>query len=70
LIREDIQHVEDKLPILGDLPVAGFLFRSKSEVHAKRNLTIFVTARLIDPSGAPINESVDEPVTPIKVPGS
>ncbi|MBU6303056.1 MAG: type II and III secretion system protein [Verrucomicrobia bacterium] len=70
LIREDIQHVEDKLPILGDLPVAGFLFRSKSEVHAKRNLTIFVTARLIDPSGAPINESVDEPVAPVKIPGS
>jgi len=65
LIREDIQHVEDKLPILGDLPFAGFLFRSKSEVHNKRNLTIFVTARLIDPSGAPINESVDGPIQPV-----
>ena len=64
LIREDIQHVEDKLPILGDLPIAGFLFRSKSEVHSKRNLTIFVTARLIDPAGAPINGDNLGPQTP------
>jgi general secretion pathway protein D len=58
LMREDIQHVQDKLPFLGDLPFAGFLFRMESEVRQKRNLTIFVSARLIDPSGSPINEDV------------
>ncbi|MBK8091460.1 MAG: tetratricopeptide repeat protein [Verrucomicrobiaceae bacterium] len=51
LIREDVQDVEDKLPILGDLPFVGRLFRSESEQHYKRNLMIFVTANLIDPSG-------------------
>lgn len=51
LIREDVQDVEDKLPILGDLPIIGRLFRSENEQHFKRNLMIFVTAYLIDPSG-------------------
>lgn len=51
LIREDVQDVEDKLPILGDLPLIGRLFRNEAEQHFKRNLMIFVTAYLIDPSG-------------------
>lgn len=51
LIREDVQDVEDKLPILGDLPFIGRLFRNEAEQHFKRNLMIFVTAYLIDPSG-------------------
>ena len=64
LIREDIQHVEDKLPILGDIPIAGFLFRTEAEVHNKRNLTVFVTARLIDPAGIPINQDLSGAADP------
>ncbi len=77
LIREDIQDVEDKIPFLGDIPVAGRLFRSSVEQHLKRNLTIFVTARLIDPAGMPINgrlkdEPLPEPVPrpPVTAPAS
>jgi general secretion pathway protein D len=51
LIREDVQDVEDKLPVLGDVPIIGRLFRSQVEDHFKRNLMIFVTASLIDPAG-------------------
>jgi general secretion pathway protein D len=51
LIREDVQDVEDKIPVLGDLPFIGRLFRTEAENHSKRNLMIFVTAHLIDPSG-------------------
>ena len=51
LIREDVQQVEDKVPFIGDLPIIGRLFRTKAEEHFKRNLIIFVTAELIDPSG-------------------
>ncbi|MFT5469035.1 MAG: general secretion pathway protein D [Verrucomicrobiales bacterium] len=56
LIREDIQHVQDKVPLLGDIPGAGFFFRSEAEVHSKRNLTVFVTANLVDPAGMRIND--------------
>ena len=55
LIREDVQKIDDKIPFLGDIPIAGRLFRSKTTVRSKRNLLIFVTARLIDPAGNPIH---------------
>jgi len=60
LMREDIQKVDDKVPLLGDIPIAGRLFRSTSEQHLKRNLIIFVTARLLDPAGQLINEEEEE----------
>lgn len=55
LMREDVQNVQDKVPILGDLPIIGRLFQSKAENHIKSNLIIFVTAQIIDAAGAPIN---------------
>lgn len=51
LMREDVQKINDKTPIIGDIPLVGKLFRSSSEQHIKKNLLIFVTAWLIDPSG-------------------
>lgn len=51
LIREDVQKINDKVPILGDVPLAGVLFRSKVEQKVKRNLIIFTTARLVDAAG-------------------
>jgi general secretion pathway protein D len=62
LIREDVQDVEDKIPVIGDLPFIGRLFRSESEQHFKRNLMIFVTAHLIDPSGQRVKNN--QPVAP------
>ena len=60
LVREDIQKVNDKVPILGDIPVLGRLFRSKIDQNIKNNLIIFVTARLIDPSGQPLLNTTEE----------
>lgn len=57
LIREDVQKIDDKVPFLGDIPLFGRLFRSKTTVRTKRNLLIFVTARLIDPAGNPIHRT-------------
>jgi general secretion pathway protein D len=60
LIREDVQKVEDKIPLLGDIPLIGRLFRSSVEQHLKRNLVIFVSARLINPAGEPVHPSEEE----------
>jgi general secretion pathway protein D len=78
LIREDVQDVEDKIPVLGDMPFFGRFFKSTAEDHFKRNLMIFVTARIIDPAGQPINVVSDTvtttttttpgPVTPLLPP--
>ena len=59
LIREDVQSVEDKVPLLGDIPIMGRLFKTKSEEHFKKNLMIYVTGTLIDPAGQPLNSSRD-----------
>ena len=54
LISENIQKIEDKVPILGDIPLAGRLFRTTADQHIKRNLIMFVTASLLDPAGQPL----------------
>jgi len=60
LMREDVQKVEDKVPILGDIPFAGRLFRTSADQHVKRNLIMFVTANLIDPAGQPLIKANSE----------
>jgi len=54
LMREDVQNVEDKVPILGDIPIIGRLFQTKAENRIKSNLIVFVTAQIIDATGRPI----------------
>ena len=59
LMREDVQKVQDKTPILGDAPLVGSLFRSSSNQRIKRNLLIFVTAGLLDPAGQPLIKAIE-----------
>jgi general secretion pathway protein D len=54
LTREEIKEVNDKVPLLGDIPLIGKLFRSKGETNQKKNLLIFVTANILSPGGTPI----------------
>ncbi|MEY2575010.1 MAG: ral secretion pathway protein [Verrucomicrobiota bacterium] len=59
LMREDVQKTEDRTPILGDIPIVGRLFRTNVDQRIKRNLIIFVTARLINPGGQPVKVTED-----------
>ena len=54
-INESVTGSEDKIPFVGDLPVVGKAFRSKTRDATKRALIIFVQAELVDPGGNPIN---------------
>jgi len=60
LMREDVQKTEDKVPIIGDIPFVGRAFRTNVDQHIKRNLIIFVTARLVTPGGLPVNPTEEE----------
>ncbi len=51
LIGTNIQKKEFKVPLLGDIPFFGRLFRSKSTTTQKTNLLIFITPRVIHNSG-------------------
>lgn len=70
LIREDVQKVDDKVPFLGDIPLAGRLFRTSVDQKIKKNLIIFVTARLLDASGQPLiqDDEAEEIVEPLGAP--
>lgn len=56
MIQDEVQKVEDKVPVFGDLPLIGRLFRSNAESHIRKNLMVFVTADVIDPFGKPMRK--------------
>jgi len=62
MITEERQTVDDKIPLLGDIPVIGRLFQSKYDNSIKKNLLIFVTARLVDPAGRAVGQARDSAV--------
>jgi len=56
VIAEKRQDINDKVPIIGNLPLVGRAFQSKVSQIERRNVMIFVTARLLDPGGNLINQ--------------
>lgn len=54
LIDEDVQESESKVPLLGDIPVLGHLFKSTSVSKRKRNLMVFIKATIVR-DGSAIN---------------
>ena len=58
LTREEVKTVNDKVPILGDIPLLGTAFRSNGKTTSKRNLMVFVTANLISPGGSPLRSKL------------
>ena len=57
LTRDEVKSVNDSVPLLGDIPGLGRIFRSEGETRQKRNLLIFVTANLVSPGGSPARQS-------------
>jgi len=47
LIDEDVQESVSKVPVLGDIPILGHLFKSSSTTKRKRNLMVFIRATII-----------------------
>lgn len=57
LTRDEVKSVNDSVPVLGNIPGIGRLFRSEGETRQKRNLLIFVTANLVSPGGSPARQN-------------
>lgn len=51
MITEELRQYDDKVPFWGDLPLVGRFFRSDGSYQGKKNLLIFVTTRIITPTG-------------------
>ena len=50
LVQDDTRTANTKVPILGDIPGLGHLFRSDSKSRQKNNLLIFVTPTIVQDS--------------------
>lgn len=47
LIQDDVTSTDSKVPLLGDIPLLGRLFRSTKDTHIKRNLMVFLRPTVI-----------------------
>ena len=57
LTREEVKTVDDKVPVLGSIPLIGAAFRSSGKTVQKRSLMVFVTANLVSPGGATLRST-------------
>ncbi len=55
LMQESVENVEDKTPVLGNLPVVGRLFQSKAKQPVTTAIVFLVNVQLMDPTGRPYN---------------
>ena len=58
LTREEVKTVNDKVPVLGNIPLIGKLFQSSAESYSKKNLLIFVSASIVSRGGSPVRETI------------
>jgi len=48
LITDQVNDTIAKIPLLGDIPILGWLFKKKSKVRTRVELLIFVTTRIVN----------------------
>lgn len=60
LMEKTTGKTENKVPVLGDIPGVGRLFRSNSDTLNGRNLVIFITAKVLNPDGSSYEEIFDD----------
>ncbi|MEI7721757.1 MAG: hypothetical protein WCJ23_07245, partial [Verrucomicrobiota bacterium] len=63
LLREDIEKIDEKVPVIGDIPIFGRAFQGKTEQAIKKNTLIFVTPRILRVDGQPLNPTAGAPTT-------
>ncbi|MBK8100839.1 MAG: type II and III secretion system protein [Planctomycetes bacterium] len=51
---------EQKVPILGDIPILGFLFRSTSIQRSDTNVAFQITPRIVTDRGTPVGSGPDD----------
>jgi general secretion pathway protein D len=56
VMKDEITTINDKTPILGDIPVVGRLFQSDAKEHISTAIIFLVNVELLDPTGRPYRD--------------
>lgn len=56
LISDNTIMIDDHVPVIGKLPVVGKLFQSKVKQRRMKNIIMFVSVKVVDPSGNRVNQ--------------
>jgi general secretion pathway protein D len=56
-------NIQDKVPVIGDIPLVGQFWKSKVDQVDKKAFVVFVSVRVLDPSGQPVNQLEAMPTT-------
>ena len=59
IYQEESANSENKVPLLGDIPLLGYLFKTKNKTTNKTELLVFLTPHLLDAKGQLISK-IDE----------
>ena len=56
MLKDEITDVQDKTPILGDIPLVGRLFQSEARSQLSTAVLFLVNVELLDPTGRPYRD--------------
>ena len=48
LLQDEVTKGRNKVPMMGDIPILGYLFQEQLNARTKRNLLVFVTPTILD----------------------
>lgn len=63
LMQDSDKEEVSKVPLLGDIPILGWLFKSKKMDKAKTNLVVFITPKVIrnvEDNGSVVNQNIND----------
>ena len=63
LLQDELAKTRAKVPVLGDIPILGYLFQEHLNARTKRNLLIFITPTIIN---QPYGTGLEDQVTGLK----
>ena len=60
LSQRQIEDRSTKIPVLGDLPLIGGLFRSRAKTAVNSDLVVFITPHILTPEGRLVDEAEEQ----------
>lgn len=66
LLRQDVEKAESKVPVLGDIPFLGSLFRHRNESVSDKELIVFITPHILNETPVSQLGAIPLPTPPLQ----